>query len=46
MGDDKIIARGKQPIGVTGLSSFDFKSSKIILPKDSKFELFFLNSSP
>jgi len=46
MGDDKIIARGKQPIGVTGLSSFDFKSSKIILPKGRKFELFFLNSSP
>ena len=46
MGDDKIIVRGKQPIGVTGLSSFDFKSSKIIFPKDRKFELFFLNSSP
>jgi len=46
MGDDKIIVLGKQPIGVTGLSSFDFKSSKIILPKSRKFELFFLNNSP
>jgi hypothetical protein len=28
MGDNEIVVHGKQPIGVTGLSSFDFKSTK------------------